>query len=337
MYTYSISSKEMSEIKALLASLDTFSHPLHAPDNCDNFKLLSVFAHKLPESLVRFLTRFKYEEGNTGLCLIKGYQVNGEKIGDTPPHWREEAAAERTFEESLFLLLCSALLGDAIGWNTQQDGKIVHDIVPIKGDEYKQVGSSALTELVWHTEEAFHPCRCDYLALLCLKNKEGAGTTFASLHDVTIAESDKKMLFMPHYTIFPDSSHLVGEDENDPYYKGVHEMNRHPAQIPVLFGNYDRPYLCIDPFYMSKDIKDPEAGQALNRIIGKIDNSLQTVHLEAGDLLIIDNYRVVHGRTAFNASYDGTGRWLKRVNIVRDLRKSSALRRSFESRIIETA
>jgi enduracididine beta-hydroxylase len=37
---------------------------------------------------------------------------------------------------------------------------------------------------------------------------------------------------------------------------------------------------------------------------------------------------------SISARYDGTGRWLKRINIARDLRKSRAFRVSSDSRII---
>jgi L-asparagine oxygenase len=36
-------------------------------------------------------------------------------------------------------------------------------------------------------------------------------------------------------------------------------------------------------------------------------------------LLIIDNRRAVHGRTAFTPRYDGRDRWLKRAYLVSDL------------------
>ena len=43
------------------------------------------------------------------------------------------------------------------------------------------------------------------------------------------------------------------------------------------------------------------------------------VHLESGDLLIIDNRRAAHGRSAFEPRYDGCDRWLKRAYLVSDL------------------
>jgi L-asparagine oxygenase len=60
-----------------------------------------------------------------------------------------------------------------------------------------------------------------------------------------------------------------------------------------------------------------------------------SVGLAAGDLLVIDNRRAVHGRTAFSPRYDGRDRWLKRAYLVADLAASAADRRPGE-RIIRT-
>jgi alpha-ketoglutarate-dependent taurine dioxygenase len=56
--------------------------------------------------------------------------------------------------------------------------------------------------------------------------------------------------------------------------------------------------------------------------------------LEPGDFVFIDNYRAVHGRKPFKARYDGNDRWLKRINITRDLRKSRDARLSSTERLI---
>jgi alpha-ketoglutarate-dependent taurine dioxygenase len=58
------------------------------------------------------------------------------------------------------------------------------------------------------------------------------------------------------------------------------------------------------------------------------------VVLEPGDVCLIDNLKSVHGRKPFLARYDGSDRWLKRINIARDLRKSRACRQGPNGRIL---
>ena len=42
----------------------------------------------------------------------------------------------------------------------------------------------------------------------------------------------------------------------------------------------------------------------------------QVFTLSAGDLLVFDNRRVVHTRSAYEARMDGTDRWLKRAFVL---------------------
>jgi L-asparagine oxygenase len=41
--------------------------------------------------------------------------------------------------------------------------------------------------------------------------------------------------------------------------------------------------------------------------------------LEAGDLLIIDNNKTIHGRKPFQPRYDGTDRWVQRMLVRKEL------------------
>jgi alpha-ketoglutarate-dependent taurine dioxygenase len=65
-----------------------------------------------------------------------------------------------------------------------------------------------------------------------------------------------------------------------------------------------------------------------------LDAVVTEIVLRPGDICFIDNYRVIHGRNAFSPRFDGTDRWLRRLNIARDLRKSRSRRLSAESRTI---
>jgi alpha-ketoglutarate-dependent taurine dioxygenase len=56
--------------------------------------------------------------------------------------------------------------------------------------------------------------------------------------------------------------------------------------------------------------------------------------LEPGDFCFIDNFQAVHGRKPFKARFDGTDRWLRRINVVRDLRKSRDSRLSAAGRVL---
>jgi hypothetical protein len=110
-------------------------------------------------------------------------------------------------------------------------------------------------------------------------------------------------------------------------------MRSRSDKVPLLCGNPRSPYVRIDPYFMRIPAGDPRAEQALARAVEAIEDNLMDIVLEPGDVLILDNFRVVHGRRAFYPRYDGRDRWLKRINVTRDLRKSAQLRQ-LSSRLI---
>jgi len=81
-------------------------------------------------------------------------------------------------------------------------------------------------------------------------------------------------------------------------------------------------------------VQEEQKKRAFNSLAASIDSALSGVILRPGDICFIDNYRAVHGRQAFRARFDATDRWLRRLNITRDLRRSRAHRISADSRVI---
>lgn len=52
----------------------------------------------------------------------------------------------------------------------------------------------------------------------------------------------------------------------------------------------------------------------------------EDVHLDAGEVLLFDNCRLVHGRAPFRPRYDGTDRWLRKAVATADLARTRARR-----------
>jgi alpha-ketoglutarate-dependent taurine dioxygenase len=111
------------------------------------------------------------------------------------------------------------------------------------------------------------------------------------------------------------------------------KTSKKSEKLAVFFGDRNSAYIRIDPYFMETP-NDLAARLALNALAAMIDRLLYEIILEPGDFCFIDNYKAVHGRRPFRARFDGTDRWLKRLNITRDLRKSRGLRAATLSRII---
>jgi Fe(II)/alpha-ketoglutarate-dependent arginine beta-hydroxylase len=342
MNTISLTAEEVGHLKALLAEMTARYSSVDDPAFLQEAALI---AHELPRRIRVFLHNFKQLELLPGACMIRSYPIDDKRIGPTPDHWASRPNISQTLEEEMLFVLFGSLLGDVIGWASQQNGYVIHDVLPIKTDEDEQISTGSNQEIWWHNEDAFHPYRGDYVSLMCLRNPYNTPTTYASMDTIKLSPCHLKTLFEPRFIIRPDDSHSeqrgadvepASDDLSEvrtTAYQHIHEMHVHPEKLALLSGDMKSPYIRIDPYFMNPP-DDDEAQSALNALIKAVDAALSEVILQPGDFLFIDNFKTVHGRKAFSARYDGTDRWLKRMNVTRDLRKSRSARASVSSRII---
>jgi L-asparagine oxygenase len=303
--------------------------PFGSVENKDFLDRLPLLRGVLPEDVQLGLRAAMLDE-QAAAVVVRGFPVPA-SVGATPLHWRDgDPAVTRTADA--YLMLLGSAVGEPFAWETLQGGRLVNSILPIPGTELEQTGHSSAALLDFHCEDAFHDLRCDYLGLLSLRNEQRVATTVATVDPGELDPADIAVLRQPRFRIRADDEHrrngadlATGESATAWLAESV---------VPVLSGGAQAPYLRLDPPYMASVEGDEEAVGALRRLIDRLGESLVDVVLEPGDALFIDNYRAVHGRRAFEARYDGTDRWLRRVMLTRDLRKSRALREGACGRII---
>lgn len=202
-------------------------------------------------------------------------------IGDVPPTPADRTTlAKPDYRSELLLLQATALLGDPVGYPQESDG------------------------ITQHTENAFHEVPPDFLALLCLRGapQDDAVTYIASVDRMlqVIDADTTALLFEESFNFLSD--YCVNE-KNCRIDLGRYQ--------PILYGQRTRPYLRFDPHFM---LARSARMQRLIEEIKEITWSVaQPVRLAAGDLLIIDNRRAVHARSAFQAQFDGQDRWIQRT------------------------
>jgi Fe(II)/alpha-ketoglutarate-dependent arginine beta-hydroxylase len=341
MHHLALTSGDNAVLFPMLAELaqaySTIEHP-------ELIERAPVLARALPVHLLEFLEEYRIGEPSA-LALVSGLDMDEQSLGPTPSHWSGSQHGSTAFQQEIFFLLCAAALGDVFGWATQQDGRIMHDVLPIQGHEHYEIGSNSLQHLSWHSEDAFHPCRGDYVALMCLKNPDQVATVVCTTADIGWPDLDVEALFEPEFTIMPDNSHQpqqAMESSGDPdidqlrarSFRLIQMWNEQPEKRPILFGDQADPYLALDPYHMNDEAWPARHQQAFKQFCAEIEASLKPVVLRPGDCVFIDNFRAVHGRNSFRPRYDGSDRWLKRLNVTRNIRGSRAWRRSAASRII---
>ncbi|MFE3738552.1 TauD/TfdA family dioxygenase [Streptomyces sp. NPDC059134] len=237
-----------------------------------------------------------------GLFVLRGLRPDDTALGATPGHWSTVGDAGALWD--VVLLLVSTLMGTPIAWDGQQDGRFVHNIVPSPGHESEQTGASSDVLLTPHTEDAFHPGRAHLLLLCCMRNHDYIATTAASIRRTALSDADVARLKRPLVPILPDDA-----------YEEAQRFPGRPAPVPTLFDTGEGLTLRFDPAYTPFDEADEAWRDAYRRLEDELARVSVAVSMEPGDVLVVDNDIVVHGRVPFTARYDGTDRWLKRASV----------------------
>jgi L-asparagine oxygenase len=312
-----------AEIEKLSQDITAFRMVDERPTATEFYDRNWTAVEDLPTGLRHVLQRFRKTECSP-IALVHGFPVDDESLGPTPQHWITAQDVRTADDYVVYLAICGMALGEPFTWATLQCGRIVQDVLPIAGDELRQNGYGSAASLEFHTEDGFHPARCDYLMLFGLRNHDGVATTIASVRDIDLSENDRKILSERRYFIVPDAEHIRQLQELDPGHPALTAMldlQNRPEPVSALFGDLARPYVRIDRPFMSCVGADPDADRALDRLMAELERVRRNVVVRPGTLLIIDNYLAVHGRTAFRSRYDGTDRWLKKLTVRRDLRR----------------
>ncbi len=280
----------------------------------------SRMAGQLPASITDAFYDMRVRERYEAV-LVSGFPYDETKAGPTPP--RHRGADDRSLNgaEAMHLVLSSAL-GDPFGFESQQHGNFLNHIIPIAElSEVANASAGSTYDFELHTEDAFHEYAPDFLGLFCLRNRERATTGLSSIRDCTLTDRQKEILRQPQYRMSVNALH-----------QGVQEQI-FPARA-VLFGDEADPYMRINSYMDLESITNDEAREAALSLIEQLRARRTEYTLEPGQAVYIDNLRAAHSRKRYVPSSDGHARWLCRIPITRDMRKSRAWRASAASRTI---
>ncbi|WKX68891.1 TauD/TfdA family dioxygenase [Streptomyces sp. XD-27] len=278
--------------QALLDAYGSAEHP-------DLLKAVPAAAAALSD---RVRHHCRPHETDDGVYVIRGLSVDDAALGPTPGHWSTAGDSGAVWD--VILLLLATVMGRPIAWEGQQDGRFVHNIVPSPGHEQEQTGASSTVLLSPHTEDAFHPGRAHLLMLGCMRNPDNIATTASSIRRTELQSEDVALLSEPVLPILPDDS-----------YTEAQASGLEPPAVPTLWESEDGLTLRFDPAYTPLDQASDAHRAAYARLSAELERVTAPVSLTPGDILIVDNDVVVHGRVPFRARYDGSDRWLKRASI----------------------
>ena len=199
------------------------------------------------------------------------------------------------------LAAIGARVGELFAYREWDAAQLVQNRYPVAAHREVQT-ASGFGDLVLHTEACFTSYPPDFLALLGLRpDATGAARTLVA--DIPLAlrllgEAELRALSEPLFVFEPDrGSH-------------VHNGLRTTAPVSMLRDHGQGSVLEYSTLLIATT---KEGGRALAGLNAALNRCAVSVALGHGDLLLIDNRRTVHGRTAFRPAYDGSDRWIQRV------------------------
>jgi L-asparagine oxygenase len=199
--------------------------------------------------------------------------------------------------------------GTPFGYDGQREGAVIQNLWPVREHSAMQIGTGSC-ELHWHMDDGHAVLPPDYLGILCLRGDPSA-TTLVSRVDVgALGDGVSARLREPAFTIHADSSY--GDQGADA-----------AENVSIISDDGIR----YDPIFTT--CASPEHAAALAELGKHIDARAVGVTLARGDLLVIENRKAVHARSAFTPRYDDTDRWVQRTAIIaREVPEEMILTRS---------
>ena len=295
---------EREEVLELAQSL--VCSPPAAVDGGEWISQVRRISCRLPLRVREAVRDFRTDSGVDGSLLLRNLPLDEMQLPDTPavPESVERTAAV----PAAVVSLVSLQLGEVVAYEKEKSGALIQNVVPVPGREGSQSNAgSELLEL--HGENVFHPHRPDFVALFCLRTDHTAsvGTPVSSIRRALahLPEEAREVLLQPRFVTQPPASFHAGAET---------------APHPLLEGDGADPNVRVD--FCATVPLDDEAKAAMEKLHEAFLEVPGTVVLQPGELVFVDNRLAVHGRTQFMPRYDGRDRWLHRMFVQLDSRRS---------------
>lgn len=310
-----ITIKLMDEVRDRLGkALTAMPSPYERVDDALLY-VYPVFA-QLPAPILGQLLDFGRYPDTPGAILLENLPVDGE-LPATPNNGKRVGAKSGYVAEGCLLGL-SQLLGEPIGYRTEKQGEILHNVVPVKGNEYTQSNQGSGVFLNFHNDTVydesknFNVSNPDFLMLNCLRSDPDgqAATYYAEARDIVRA-LDAETLRTIRRPAFLMAAPSTFTRES----AGGQVVWSNP--LPLLTGPESSPEICMTANGI-KPIGEAAEG-AYRALLSAIDSVKAEVQLRPGRALLINNRKGVHARSVFRASFAADDRWLQRTYIRREL------------------
>lgn len=200
--------------------------------------------------------------------------------------------------------------GQPFGYPDEKQGELFHNIVPVRGKEETASNASSKRDFALHVDNAaVRPCPHGFVLSGVRGDPRGDAVTYIVDARALVAQLDKDTVTTLRAPLF----NIPTPESHGP------ERRRWAGPQPALSGPPSLPEIWMDLNNMQA-ITAP-AAQALDAVRDAVTlpGVAEGVCLTPGDVLLINNRKVLHGRRPFDAQYGGEDRWVQRVYFHPDL------------------
>jgi L-asparagine oxygenase len=269
-------------------------------------------ARQAPDGLVQAMLRFEDVGSSSGAFVVSGLHTG--PVPETPLDNTSAIGAGTPYAAQVAVV--AQILGEMVYYEAEGTGHLLQDMVPNPAKAEGQSSQGSKAELEAHTEQSFSPMRPDYVVLGCLRGDPEAETYVMSARKIA-----------SHFT--PDELEYLGRPLwttliDDSFHALVPDPGEVRGPFALLSGTADDPMLRLDQELTHG--MTAQAQRLLERVLEVYKQNHHSVTLQAGQIGFVDNTRAMHGRSSFEASFDGTDRFVIRGFVVRDLRRTSPAR-----------
>lgn len=211
------------------------------------------------------------------------------------------------------------LIGEPIGYKTEKDGDILHNLIPEQGAEMTQSNRGSKVFLNFHNDCVydkslwFHRYNADFLVLYGHRAdpKGQAETLYIDAKTICalLCDDDVQELRQPHFEMAAPANFTLLLNN------GVKIWSR-PG--PVLSGPEETPEIALAANGVrARTRRAKEALERLHEICEHPEHRV-SARIGPGQALLINNRKGIHARTTFGPTFGPTERWLLRANVRRD-------------------
>lgn len=262
-----------------------------------------IIRRLLPSETYKRIQSFKYGLTKEGFLLLRNVPIDA-TLCNTPDEELPDTFHRVSRLSESCLVGIGQIMGEVFSYKSEREGRLIHNIYPRKSKQTVASSEGSSVHLHLHTEDIhLFPYFPSYVLFLCLRGEphQRVHTYILRAEDIIQKLDEEVVEVLSEPRFYHEPPPVFGDRSMRSDLMPILQVIDKGVQIGVELN--DTKGSC------------PESRRALKQLIeicNKSENLIK-VCLEPGDLLILDNRKVLHGREPFHSSFSTSKRWCQRV------------------------